>query len=177
METEIEVKILEINVPEIINKLNKINATKIKEKFQKRYTYDFNPIKENSWIRLRTDETTTTLTIKEIHNDNINGTKELEIIVNNFEKTNQFLNKLGYTKKNYQENKRISYKLNNVEIEIDFWPQIPPYLEIEAKTIKEIEKTVKLLGFKMSQTTSINTKKVYQKYNININSIKELKLE
>ena len=117
------------------------------------------------------------MTIKEIHNDKIDGTKEIEIVVDNFEKTNLLLNKLGYLPKNYQENKRVSYKLDGVDIEIDFWPRIPPYLEIEGNSIKVVENIVNKLGFKMSQTTSINTIKVYKKYGIDINIIKELKFE
>jgi CYTH domain-containing protein len=38
---------------------------------QKRYVYDIIPKKENSRVRLRTDGNKTTLTIKEIHNDEI----------------------------------------------------------------------------------------------------------
>ena len=88
---------------------------------------------------------------------------------------NLLLEKLGYLNKGYQENKRISYILNNVEIEIDFWPKIPPYLEIEGKSIEEVENIIKLLGYKTSQTTSINTTDIYKKYGIDIENIRDLK--
>src|SRR3989344_2464509 len=101
--------------------------------------------------------------------------KILEIDVDNFEKTHLFLGKLGFIAKGYQENKRISYVLNNVEIEIDFWPHIPPYLEIEGKSKENVEMMIKKLGFAVSKATSINTTDVYKKYGINLNSIKELK--
>ncbi len=174
METEFEVRILDIDVEQIKNKLEEVGAKKHLERSMRRYVYDINDNKD-TWIRLRDNGQTITLTIKEIHHDGIDGTKETEIEVDDFEKTNLLLNKLSFLPKAYQENKRISYKLNNVEIEIDFWPKIPPYLEIEAKSTEEIEKTVKLLGFKMNQTTSIGVKKVYQKYNLNIDDFKELK--
>ena len=177
MQTEFEVKILGIDVDKIISKLNTLGAKKIGEKMQKRFVYDFNPKKENYWIRLRTNAEKTTLTIKEIKNDKIDGTKELEISVDDFEKTNLFLEKLGYIAKGYQENKRISYILDNVEIEIDFWPQIPPYLEIEGKSVAEVQRIVKQLGFGVSQVTSMNTMDVYKKYGIDLDSIKELKFE
>jgi len=175
MKTEFEAKILEINVDEIISVLNELGAKKVGEKQQRRFVYDFTPKKENSWVRLRTDGQKTTLTIKEILNNKIDGTKEIEITVDNFDKTNLLLEKLGYIHKNYQENKRISYVFKSVEIEIDFWPQIPPYLEIEGKSFDEVKKMIKLLGFDLSQTTSINTTDVYKKYGIDIDSIKELK--
>ncbi len=175
MQIEIEVKILEINVENVVAKLKALGAKRIGEKIQRRFVYDFNPKKENSWIRLRTDGAKTTLTVKEIHNDGIDGTKELEVVVDDFEKTNLLLEKLGFIAKGYQENKRISYVLDNVEIEIDFWPRIPPYLEIEAKTISEVEIMLKKLGFDILQSTSIGTIKVYKKYGIDLEEIKELK--
>ena len=175
MQTEFEVKILDIDVPKMISKLSVLGAKKIGEKFQKRFVYDFDPSKENSWIRLRTDGTKTTMAIKEIQNDNIDGTKELEINVDDFKKTNLFLEKLGYVAKGYQENRRISYILDDVEIEIDFWPKIPPYLEIEARSAEEVEMMIEKLGFDRSQAISIGVRKVYKKYSIDIYSIKELK--
>ena len=177
MKTELEVKILDINIPEIISKLEALGAKKIDEKEQKRFVYDFVPKKDNSWIRLRTDGKTTTLAIIEIQNDSIDGTKEIEIVVDDFEKTNLLLETLGYSYKSYQENKRISYVFHGVEIEIDSWPQIPPYLEVEGKSIEEVEKVVALLGYTMDQTTSINTTKVYKKYGIDIGSVRELKFD
>lgn len=78
------------------------------------------------------------------------------------------MEKLGYKHKAYQENKRISYLLDGVEIEIDFWSLIPPYLEVEGKSIQEVELMVEKLGYNMEQTTSINTKKVYEKYEVDL---------
>jgi adenylate cyclase class 2 len=71
---------------------------------------------------------------------------------------------MGYINRSYQENKRISYILDDLEIEIDFWPQIPAYIEIEGNSINDVENIVKKLGFNLSETTTINTKKVYKKY-------------
>ena len=71
MKTEFETKVLEINVEKIILKLESLWAKFIWKKEQKRFTYDFHPIQKNSWVRLRTDGIKTTLTIKEIENDNI----------------------------------------------------------------------------------------------------------
>ena len=55
MNTEIEERVLEINAESIINKLEKLNAIKKGEWYQRRYVYDFNPKRENEWIRLRSN--------------------------------------------------------------------------------------------------------------------------
>ncbi|MBN2881260.1 class IV adenylate cyclase [Candidatus Woesearchaeota archaeon] len=168
MKTEYEVKVLDINVTEIKNKLKSLNATLIGEFDQKRYVYDFNPKKENSWIRLRTNGKKTTLTIKEIHSDKIDGTKELEVECEDFETTNQILNKLGYLAKGYQENKRIQYKLDGIEVDIDFWPKLPAFLEVEGNNEDEVKKALSLLELQNDQITSISVTQVYEKYNIDI---------
>ena len=90
MNTEYEVKILEINHDEMIKKLESLGAILVGEFEQRRYTYDFKPIEAHRWIRLRTNGKKTTLTIKDIKAESIDGTEELEIEVSNFEDTHRF---------------------------------------------------------------------------------------
>lgn len=47
---EYEVRVLEINREEIIKKLERLGAKKIKEGMQRRYVYDFNPIQKHKYI-------------------------------------------------------------------------------------------------------------------------------
>lgn len=106
----------------------------------------------------------------------IDGTKELEIQVSNFDETNQLLNVLEYNPKAYQENRRIRYYLNNVEIDIDTWPLIPTYLEKEGRTIEEVKQIETLLDVQKEKITTFNCQDIYLKiYGIDINTIKELK--
>ena len=165
---EYEVKILEINKDEIQNKLKNLNATLIENSFQKRYVYDFKPIEPNKWIRLRTNGKKSTLTLKNIESSNIDGTKEREIEVSDFEMTNEILRELGYIPKGFQENKRIKYDLNGVEIDIDTWPKIPTYLEIEGKSEEDVYKTLELLEIPKEKSTSLDVQSIYSNYGIDI---------
>ena len=168
---EYEVRVLEINVEDIKKKLKDLNATLVEDVFQRRYLYDFNPVNPNKWIRLRTNGTTTTLTIKDVTSSKIDGTKELEIVVDDFDATNEILNELGYKARGIQENKRIKYDLNGVEVDIDTWPRIPTYLEIEGKSEEEVYKTLELLGISKDNTTSLNTLSIYKEiYNIDLSN-------
>ena len=88
MKTEYEVKVLNINVDNIIERLESLGAIKKGEYFQRRYVYNFNPKIEGKWIRLRSNGEVTTLTIKDSQENSISGTKELEIIVEDFDKMN-----------------------------------------------------------------------------------------
>lgn len=119
----------------------------------------------------------TTLTIKNIRNKNIDGTEELEIEVDDFEKTNLLLNELGYTYRSFQENKRKEYILDDVEIVIDSWPLIPDYVEIEGKNVQEVLKIAKLLGFSENETTTKDIESIYRDYGYDLNALKEIKLE
>ena len=88
---EYEVRVLEINKEEIQSKLKELNATLVEDVFQKRYVYDVKPVNKNKWIRLRTNGSKTTLTIKNVESSNIDGTKEVEIEVSDFDTTNEII--------------------------------------------------------------------------------------
>lgn len=175
MKTEYEIRILEINQEEIFKKLQKCRAIFKGEFFQKRYVYDLKPAQEGKWIRLRTNGEKTTLAMKQIEKDTLDGTKELEFEVDNFESANEFLERLGFFHKGYQENKRIQYQLEGVEIDIDTWPMIPTYMEIEGNNKEEIQRVIEKLQLQNKQITSDGVKKIYHKYGINLEEYNLLK--
>ena len=159
---EYEVRVLEINVKEIQKKLKELNAILVEDVFQKRYVYDFKPALPEKWIRLRTNGKKSTLTIKNIEKSTIDGTKEVEIEVSDFELTNEILNELGYNARGIQENKRIKYDLNGVEVDIDTWPMIPTYLEIQGSSEEEVFNTLNLLGIDKKDSTSLDVQSIYK---------------
>lgn len=178
MGIEYEIRVLEVDVDNIIKKIEKLGGVKVGDWFQKRYVYDTIPKHPSKWYRLRTNGIDTTLTYKNVEKNSIDGTKELEIVVSDFDKTNEMLELLGYTHKGYQENKRIRYILDGVEIDIDSWPLIPTYMEIEGKSVEEVERILGLLNIDSDKVTALNCEDIYKEvYNIDIDSIKELKFK
>ena len=159
---EYEVRVLEIDIKKMQKKLKELNAELVEDVFQRRYLYDFKPVNPDKWIRLRTNGNTTTLTIKDVQSSKIDGTKEMEIVVDDFNTTNEILNELGYQPRAIQENKRIKYNLNGVEVDIDTWPRIPTYLEVEGKNEEEVYKTLELLGIPKEKATALNTQTIYE---------------
>lgn len=172
---EFEAKVIEVDPMILSEKIMSIGGKKIGESFMRRYVYDIIPGDMSKWIRLRDNGRETTLTVKEIVHDGIDGTHETETVVNDFESTNQILEKLGYTAKSYQENRRTSFVLNGVQLEIDEWPMIPPYLEIEGDSKEQVIQVAQLLGYEESQLTGKNTIKIYQQYGIDLNTIPDLR--
>jgi len=94
MNTEYEIRILEIDHEKIVQKLESLGAKKTIDALQERYIYDVIPKDEHKWIRLRTNGVKTTLTIKDLKARTIDGMKEIEIEVNDFKKTNMLLENL-----------------------------------------------------------------------------------
>lgn len=175
MKTEYEIRVLEVDAEEMIKKIEMLGGRKVGEFNQRRYVYDLKPVQENKWIRLRTNETETTLTFKNIERNTMDGTKELEIKVDDFEKTNELLNILGYNARNYQENKRIRYILDGIEIDFDSWPMIPTYMEIEGPNEESINEIIDKLNISKDKITALNCNDIYKTiYNIDVNTIKNL---
>lgn len=178
MHTEYEVRVLEIDKENLIKKLEELGAQKVADFNYKRKIYNFIPKDDNKWIRLRTDGKKTTLTIKKLESLEINGTKEMEVEVSDFEETNNILNELGYTAHTYQENKRTRYVLNNVELDIDSWPYIPTYLEIEGKDEQSVKEMIKLLEVDESKVTAIDVQGVFRTfYNMEISNVPIISFE
>lgn len=67
--------------------------------------------------------------------------------------------------------------LNGVEVDIDSWPLIPTYLEIEGPSEKAVYDTIALLGLEDAKVTSKDVNSIYLDYGHDISQIFELKLE
>lgn len=175
MALEIEVKKLDVSINEVLTQLNRIGAMYLGCKKQRRYVYDIVPGDQSTWMRLRANGSKVTLSVKKIHHDGVDGTEEWEVEVVHFEETERLLRAMGFEPKAYQENRRYSYLVDGVEVEIDEWPKIPPYVEIEGPTPEAVYAVAAQFGWSKDDLTSINTTKVYKHYGIDLAEIAELK--
>ena len=177
MNKEYEVRLLNIDKENFIKILKDNQAEYIGKWLQRRYIYDFKPVDKNRWIRLRTNGEKTTLTIKEYHENSVSGVEELEIEVNDFAKTDLLLEKLGYIKRSIQENRRIRYILNKVEIDIDTWPGLNTYVEFEGKNEDDIKMVFNKLGLDYKMAITDNVQDIYLSNGYTLNDMNNLKLE
>lgn len=174
---EFEIKFLEVDVPELEKKLKEIGALKVGEYDYSRMLLDYPDFRLNekhSWIRLRTNGEKTTLAFKErIKNPDDSGgmkdlgMKEIEITVDDYQKTYELMKALGFVIKREEKNKRIRYTKGDVVFDIDIWPQIPPYLEIESNSLKKAEDAANKLDFDPKDGVICSAGKVYKKYGFN----------
>jgi len=172
---EYEGKILNIDVEKVTDSIKQAGGELVDDYTFRRYVFDVMPAKEGTWVRLRTNGKETTLTAKEIKHDDIDGTSEWEIVVSDFDTALTILKKSGLTPKGYQENRRVEFSLDGAMLSIDYWPQIQPYLEIEAKDKATVEHIAEQLGFEKSQLVGDNTMKLYAKQGIDLDKVAELR--
>ncbi len=159
------------------NLLSRFSDEKIVEIVKK---YKINP---NKWVRLRKTNEKTVLTIKHIlnadmqANNNVNMQKvmETEMEVPSIEEANSILEQLGLSFRNYQEKNRITYEVDRVEVDIDTWPLIPTYVEIENDSTELIQSIIKKLELQEHEIVSCNTVDIYNKYGIDLYQFRELK--
>ncbi len=168
---EIEVKFLNINPEALQAKLAKIGAKKAGEYFYRRRVFDYPDLRlnaEGAWLRLRDEEDRITLTFKKrlgitSHDGTTSdeGMEEVEIEVNDFDKTALLLEKLGFQEKFYIENKRIRWMKDDIEFDLEFWPELEPYLEIEAPSWEKIDEAIKLLELDPKDKKIFSTNQIY----------------
>ncbi|GAA4903941.1 adenylate cyclase class 2 [Stackebrandtia albiflava] len=175
MPVEYEAKVLEVDPEAITDAVRALGGRLVGEARQRRFVYDIVPGDESRWIRLRDDGTRVTLAVKEIAHDGIDGTTETEIVVDDFDTAAALLRRAGHSPKSYQENDRTSFVLDGVRLDLDRWPGIPPYLEIEGSSTREVVETAARLGFTSEVLTSENTVKVYARYGIDLTTVAELR--
>jgi adenylate cyclase class 2 len=183
MKSEIEGKWLNVDVVEFRKKLIEVGAELVEdERLMTRQVFDF-PDKRlskiNGWVRLRNESDKITLSYKQLNDRSIDGTKEVTVVVNDYDETVSFLEAVGLVSKSTQETKRESWKIGNTEIEIDTWPWIPSFVEIEAENEMKLRETAELLGFDYEQVLHGSVETAYQAaYNVTeeeIDGWKEIK--
>ena len=184
---EFEIKFLEVDVPELEKKLIKIGSKKVGEYDYSRAVFDYSDLrleKKHAWVRIRTDGKESTLTYKERIGIKSNdgriadeGMKEIEIIVDNYKKTYEFLKSIGFVVKIEVKNKRIRYVKENVVFDIDLYPQIPPYLEIEADSLAEAQNAAHELGFNLEKSLICSAKQIFKRYGINLDDYSSITFE
>jgi len=174
---EIEVKFLNINVADLVTKLESLGAQKVGDFNYRRQVMDFPGFtldKKGAWLRIRDEGEKIIVAYKQRQgweeagvSGKDTGMKEIELEVNSFEQAINMFTELGMVNKHYVENKRNRYVLSGVEFDIDYWPMLEPYLEIEAKSKEEIDKAIELLGYNKDEAKVFSTAQIYELNGIN----------
>jgi adenylate cyclase, class 2 len=167
MQTEIEAKWLRIDKEELRTKLQAAGAQLVQpERFMRRRIYDYPDGKlyyeQNGWIRVRDEGDKVTLSYKRMEDRTITGTKEALVEVSSFEDACGFLESIGLKCFTVQETRRESWQLDGAEVEIDTWPWIPPFVEVEAKDEKKLRAVAAVLSLDFTKALHGSVEIAYQ---------------
>jgi len=157
---EVEVKILNIDVKKIREKLVSLGAKKSFEGDIPTIIFDSKEgrfQKEGLMLRLRKKGDKAILTFKgKVEKSEFKVREETEASVDSFEAAARLFSAAGYLKKFEYSKHREQYKLGNATFEIDTYKGIPAYVEIEAPDETQVKNAVELLGFTIKDTTNIS---------------------
>lgn len=166
METEIEAKFLEVDHEAMRARLQELGATydqPMRLMRRKNYDYPDNRLeKVGGWIRVRDENGKVTMSYKQLNDRSLHGTKEVSIIIDDFDKACQLLEVIGLVSTSYQETKRESWTLDGAQIELDEWPWIRPFLEIEGPTETVVRAIAEKLGLQWDHATHGSVEIAYQ---------------
>lgn len=168
MNIEIEAKFLDIDVNAFRQKLSEVGAKLVHpERLMRRKNFDYPDArlyKIGGWIRVRDEGNQTTLAYKQLLDRTLEGTKEISLVVSDFEAISNLLLAIGMDNKSYQETKRERWDINGVEVTIDTWPWIPTFVEVEATNEENLRQAVKILGLDWYKALHGSVETAYQNY-------------
>ena len=170
MKIEYEATFTKVDKAEIRERLMKAGVELLRpEFFQKRATFNLPGGHEirGGWLRVRDEGDKITLSFKVVDGNKIENQKEIYLIIDNFENACDVLQAIGCSKKSYQETKRELWKISDIEITIDEWPFLEPFIEIEGSSEQAVKKVARELGFEWSNAKFCTVGTLYaEKYDI-----------
>jgi adenylate cyclase, class 2 len=166
MKNEIEATFLSVNKDSVRAKLKETGfELKTPEYLMRRKAFDFSHITpgRNKWGRVRQESDKVTMAVKEVRGSGINDTYEVELIVNDFDTACSFFEACNIHTKAFQESMREVWARNGVEITIDTWPGLSPFVEIEGANDKIVQEISNELDFDFEKAVFGSVDLVYEK--------------
>lgn len=165
MKTEVEVKFLNIDFDQLRPKLLALGAVcEQPMRLMRRVIIEPPHLAEkDAFIRVRDEGDKVTLTYKQFDDHSaFSGAKEIELIVSDFAAMTEILTLAGLSPKSTQESRRETWRLGDVEVVLDEWPWLNPYIEIEGPTEVAVQETARQLGFSWNDAVFGSVTAAYQ---------------
>lgn len=174
MQKEIETRFLDINKDELIKKLALLGAVdKGEEKLEEIifHAADMSWIGKRKFVRLRKTKNKIKLTYKENTEQTVDSAREIELEVSDMEKCSKFFEKVRLKEMRKLEKYRHTFELGDVVVDIDRWPEIPAYMEIEGPRIELLKNFCDKLGFDWGKRFDGDAREVFRHYGYDLDKI------
>ncbi|MDB5204159.1 MAG: hypothetical protein JWP09_187 [Candidatus Taylorbacteria bacterium] len=173
---EIEVRFLEIDKEALINKALSLGAKDLGEVMLEEIIF-YNTKEdwrtEHKLVKIRNNRDKITVTYKHFQSETIDGTEEIEFEINNKNSAKLFLERLGLTAYREQQKLRHTLELDGVTLDIDTWPRIPTYIELESNNEQSIRDVALKLGLDWKDVLFEKPGKVIEeRYNIPVTTMR-----
>ncbi len=176
MQKETEVRFLEIDKNRLISRLIQLGARDAGEAMLEEviiYDKELSWLNEKRFVRLRKKNGTTVLTYKEHSADPRDGAHELEVEVSDLETATALLEKIGMAPYRRQQKKRHTLHLVDVTFDIDTWPRVPAYVEIEGPSIERLKEAAGMAGLDWENVVYEDAKSVIEnRYKIPVGTMR-----
>ena len=164
MAQEFEIKFTSINKNETRENLKNLGFSCIIPEFvMLRKTFHSISAQKDEWFRLRKEANKITMTYKCIHSREIDGIEEHEIVIDDITSATEILLKTWLINTSTQENKREIWNDWIIEVCIDTWPGLSPYIEIEGKDPDLVKAYVEKLWYNFNDWLYWGSEVVYEK--------------
>jgi adenylate cyclase, class 2 len=143
MHIEYEIKVLGIE-PEAIRETLEKEWAQCLQPLRRMQRYAFaHPTNKNAYIRIRQEGDKCTTTYKE-HDDNqaVDSVYEIDVVIDNPEGMRNIYLKCGLREKAFQETYRESWVLDGVDVTIDRWPGLRPFIEVEGHDAASVNRII-----------------------------------
>jgi adenylate cyclase class 2 len=156
---EIEGRFLEINKEAVCRTLAAIGATDYGDHLLDETIFEVVG-DQNKILKLRSQCGVSTLISKERFSGQPEFAMESELIVTDVEAAKDFISALGFPSLRVQQKMRHTFRLGDLTFDIDLWPLIPPYLEIEGPDLLTVQRAAELLGLAWNKMTFADPREI-----------------
>ena len=180
MKIEIETRFLDIDKAGLIEKLKKLGAIDMGEKTLNEiifYDKKLEWIEAHRFIRIRKINDSIILTYKHNKYQSIDGANEIEFGITDMNEAKIFLEIMDLIAYRTQVKKRHTFKLDGVTIDIDTWPRIPVYVELEGNSVEDLRKVAQKLEFDWEARFDKDARYIYMKYGFDFDKLRVVTFE
>jgi adenylate cyclase class 2 len=161
---EIEAKFLDVNQEEVREKLRELGATQdYPMRLMRRLVVQSSAMQDKgAYVRVRDEGDKVTMTLKRKEANTIDGILEAETEVADFDTTMEILRGFEPPLQSFQESKREKWRQDGVEIVLDEWPWVKPFVEIEGESELAVRAMAERLGFAWEEAVFGSIMQVYR---------------
>jgi len=169
---EHEIKILDVDIPKLERNLQNLGAIKVYDGTRTITTYDTADRhflqEEDKLIRI-TEEGSIKVTMH-VHQTYPDIKEGIKFKTSRLKETADFFHELGLDPICRVKAPRISYELGDIDFDIDSFPAIPPFLEIDTEYLAEsgytIEELLQRLDLADNQIVTMGSEDIHKLYNV-----------